>query len=217
MEKSEVPQASRRGRKRQTVLDAAAEVFLASGYTGSSMDEITDRAGVSKQTVYVYFSTKEALFVEVVSSLTRAASSAVHDPMQHPLPDRPNVARWLQDYAERQLAIVLDPSIIRLRRLTISEAERFPELAATLWREGPSQAITALANRLAELHELGHLRIPDPARAAQELNWLIMGQPLNEAMLLGAGATRTPEQLASHAKEAVATFMAAYDREQTPG
>ena len=51
-----------RERKRRAILQADRETFLADGYLGAGMDRIARRAGVTKQTVYRYFKSKEALF-----------------------------------------------------------------------------------------------------------------------------------------------------------
>ena len=59
--------APRSARKRQAILEAATEIFLINGYLGTNMDEIAGRSAVSKQTVYKHFSSKEALFIEIVS------------------------------------------------------------------------------------------------------------------------------------------------------
>ena len=83
------PSLSRRGRrkgarrsphKRPAILDAATEVFLSCGYLGTSMDEVAARSAVSKQTVYQHFASKEALFVEIVTSMTGEAGDEVLDP-----------------------------------------------------------------------------------------------------------------------------------------
>ncbi len=42
--------------KRQLVLDAAASLFMAHGYGAVSMDAVARAAGVSKATLYAYFS-----------------------------------------------------------------------------------------------------------------------------------------------------------------
>src|SRR5215467_9348829 len=52
--------------KRRQIMEGARAVFLAQGFDGASMGEITRKAGVSKGTLYVYFESKEALFTAVV-------------------------------------------------------------------------------------------------------------------------------------------------------
>src|SRR5579864_56649 len=51
-----------------TIREAAARLFLDHGYQGTSMDDIAAAAGVSKQTIYTHFSSKEQLFGELVLS-----------------------------------------------------------------------------------------------------------------------------------------------------
>ena len=61
------PRTSRGADKRRAILDAAAEVFAASGYERASIDAIAARAGVSKPTVYSHFGGKEQLFRESIA------------------------------------------------------------------------------------------------------------------------------------------------------
>jgi len=49
---------------RERIIGAASELFFQQGYQGTSVDEIIDKCGLSKPTVYNYFPTKEALCVE---------------------------------------------------------------------------------------------------------------------------------------------------------
>jgi AcrR family transcriptional regulator len=48
------------------VLDAAAELLVRMGYRRVTIDEVARRAGIGKGTVYLHFSTKEALFLAVL-------------------------------------------------------------------------------------------------------------------------------------------------------
>ena len=200
-------------RKHRAILDAATAVFLRHGYLGTSMDEIAALAAVSKQTVYKHFSTKEALFVEIVSSTTRQAGDKVHDEMPR-FGNGDDPAEYLEAYAYRQLAIVLRPRIMQLRRLVIGEVARFPELAKALFDGGPKRAISVIAAALKDLADRGHLAIDDPKLAASQLNWLVMGEPLNRVMLLGDGAIPAPAALRRHAAESVRMFLAAYGKER---
>jgi TetR/AcrR family transcriptional regulator, mexJK operon transcriptional repressor len=174
-------------RKRQAILNAATEVFLQKGYLATNMDEIAALAAVSKQTVYKNFPSKETLFVEIVSRVTNQASDRVHNEMPD-LAEGEDVADYLRRYADRQLAIVLTPRVMRLRRLVIGEVGRFPELAKALFDGGPKRAIAAFAATLKRLVDRGLATIRDPGVAASQFNWLIMGEPVNRAMLLGEDA-----------------------------
>ncbi|MCO5066972.1 MAG: TetR/AcrR family transcriptional regulator [Rhizobiaceae bacterium] len=200
---------SRSERKRREILNAAAEVFLREGYVGASMDEIAALANVSKPTVYKNFASKEALFVEVVTSMTNATSDHVHN---RPLPEVEDVAAYLEEYAFRQLTAVLTPQLMQLRRLVIGEVSRFPDLARVLWEYGPQRAMTALAEVFEHLAERGLLSFDDPAVAASRFNWLVMSGPLNRAMLLGDEAIPEPAELRRQAVDGVRIFLAAYGK-----
>ena len=47
----------------EQMLDAAVGVFSTAGYHSASMDDIAERAGISKPMVYAYLGTKEELFI----------------------------------------------------------------------------------------------------------------------------------------------------------
>ena len=197
--------------KRRAILDAATDIFLRGGYLGTNMDEIAARSGVSKQTVYKHFVSKEALFVEIVSTMTDQAGDVVRSEVAE-LDDSGDVAEYLVDYAYRQLRIVLTPRIMQLRRLVIGEVSRFPELARVLYERGPQRALTALAGLFERLARRGLLSIEDPGMAASHFNWLIMSAPLNQAMLLGDAAIPEHAELRRYAREGVRVFLAAYGR-----
>ena len=197
--------------KRAAVLEAAAKVFLSGGYLGASMDEIADLAGVSKQTVYTYFSNKEALFAAMASALSNEANDRVHNNVAE-FGEDDDLEGYLVCYAVRQLEVVLTPRILQLRRLVIGEVGRFPELGAALYAGGPGRAIASLAATFERLADRGALSVHDPLLAATQFNWLIMSAPLNRAMLLGDGAIPSSKELREHATECVRMFLAAYSR-----
>src|SRR5437763_3411757 len=201
--------APRSARKRQAILDAATTVFLTKGYLGASMDEIAALAGVSKQTVYKHFADKERLFVEIVTSTVDEVSDPVHEEVLK-LADSGDIEADLRDLARRQLAGVMQPRLLQLRRLVIGEASRFPELGRTFYTRGPGRTIEALATAFERLAKRGVLRLEDPALAATHFNWLVMSAPINEAMLLGAGEAPAAADLDRHADGGVRAFLAAY-------
>jgi AcrR family transcriptional regulator len=194
--------------KHSAIIEAAAEVFLDNGYLGASMDDIANRAGVAKQTVYSHFSSKKALFVAMASALSNDASDRAHNEVPEYVDG--DVERYLTEYAIRQLNIVLVPRILRLRRLVIGEVTRFPEIGAALYSGGPGLAIDSLAATIKRLTALGALSIVDATLAATQFNWLVMSAPLNRAMLLGDESIPDASALRTHASESVRMFLAAY-------
>jgi AcrR family transcriptional regulator len=55
-----------RERREQLILDVAGQVFARAGYESAPMDEIADRAGVSKPMLYTYFGSKEGLYLAYI-------------------------------------------------------------------------------------------------------------------------------------------------------
>lgn len=57
-----------RSARRAQLLDAALEVFVENGYHAAAMDEIADRAGVSKPVLYQHFPSKLELYIALLDS-----------------------------------------------------------------------------------------------------------------------------------------------------
>jgi AcrR family transcriptional regulator len=55
-----------RERREQLILDVAGHVFARAGYEAAPMDEIAERAGVSKPMLYTYFGSKEGLYLAYI-------------------------------------------------------------------------------------------------------------------------------------------------------
>ncbi|WP_232666998.1 TetR/AcrR family transcriptional regulator [Pseudonocardia sp. TRM90224] len=203
------PALSRSGLKRRSILEAARTVFLQNGYAGTSMDQIAALAAVSKQTVYKNFVDKERLFTEVITGNIAEAESRSQS-LLDALPDSDDPRRDLQEFARQHIVTVMQPHLVRMRRILISEADRFPELARTWFESGPERGHATLAERFAELTDRGHLHIDDPLLAAQHFNWLVLSIPLNQAMFRAVDEDVPKAELERYADEGVRVFLAAY-------
>lgn len=204
-----VPPRAERNRKR--ILDAAEIAFLSAGYEQTSMDAVAAAAGVAKQTVYAHFGTKEALFIAMTETMINAAVAAQRAAVPEPGPET-LIANWLLDHARVQLRTATNRPLMQLRRIAIAEAGRFPQVGAALFEAGPGAAIARLSRIFAGWHATGRLNAPEPDRAAALFNWLLMGGPTSEAMLLGAPRLNGPDAEETHAQECVRVFLAAYGR-----
>ncbi len=63
------PMTRIQARNRQTILEAALEVFSQYGFRGATLDQIADVAGLSKPNLLYYFPSKEAIHVTLLSGL----------------------------------------------------------------------------------------------------------------------------------------------------
>lgn len=200
---------TRLSRMRARILTAAETLFPEKGFLGTSMDEVAAAAQVSKQTVYSHFRSKEALFIAVAEGMTGRAVSEHRSRVDAMTYER-DVGDYLFHFAVEQLAVVMTTDLMRLRRLVIAEVERFPDLGRTLYRNGPGRAIDRLTEALDHYRASGRLTVIDLAQAATFFNWLVMGGPTTEAMLLGQASMCDRASYEAHARECVRIFLAAY-------
>jgi len=63
------PQTRIQKKNRETILEAALEVFSSEGFRGATLDQIASAAGLSKPNVLYYFASKEAVYTELLSTL----------------------------------------------------------------------------------------------------------------------------------------------------
>jgi AcrR family transcriptional regulator len=171
------------------------------------MDDVAARAAVSKQTVYKHFVDKERLFTAIITG-DIAETEALTQSLVDALPDTLDLERDLREFARRHVVEVMQPHLVRMRRILIGEADRFPELATTWYARGPERAHATFAGWFSTLAERGLLHVPDPLLAAEHFNWLILSIPMNRAMF--SGVEEPADKLEYYADEAVRVFLAAY-------
>lgn len=132
--------------RRQLILDAGLEVFAAKGFAAARLDDVAEKAGVAKGTIYLSFKDKEDLFEQIVLGaisplLGRLSSFADTD-------DLPFEAMIAGLYAMFR-AEILGTRRKEILRLVISEGVRFPRIADFYHREVISKG-AALLRRIAD-------------------------------------------------------------------
>ena len=58
--------AERAAERREAIIAAAMDEFIAQGFAATRLDDVAKRAGVAKGTIYLHFKDKEALFEELI-------------------------------------------------------------------------------------------------------------------------------------------------------
>lgn len=118
---------ARRGEAlRSHILQVAKDVFLELGFERASMDEVASRAQTSKRSLYAHFESKEKLFLAIVEHVRELFFGRLRQPGDYGA--RP--AEALVVYCTRYLQTLLYARSIRLSRMCMAQAERFPAAAA---------------------------------------------------------------------------------------
>jgi len=191
--------------KRDAIVRAAAQVFLASGYGNASMDQIAAAAGVSKQTVYSHFGDKDTLFEAIIKG---KCATLMGEGAGFVVPAG-SLETILCETAAKFLAVIMADESIGLYRIILSEAERFPELAAAFYRSGPNAAASRLATFFADAAGKGDIIIDDPRRAA-DLFFAMLRDDLYLERLLGLRAAPDTNEIKARATVVACRFMLAY-------
>ncbi|WP_019643933.1 TetR/AcrR family transcriptional regulator [Novispirillum itersonii] len=144
---TDTPRNRRRKHARPAeILTAALEEFTRNGFAATRLDAVAARAGVSKGTLYLYFSGKEDLFKEMVRQTILPLVATLDDTVAHADSTVPSATLLRQVLVH--LAVTLGHSAAgRLPKLILAEAEAFPELAA-FWAEEVIGRAVALLRRL---------------------------------------------------------------------
>jgi TetR/AcrR family transcriptional repressor of mexJK operon len=166
------------------------------------MDDIAAAAQVSKQTIYTHFANKQELFADLVLGNADRVESFLAG-----LAVGADVERGLTRLARDYVKFVSQPDVIRLRRLVIAEAARFPDIARAYYERVPARVVGALAALFERLTAEGRLRVKDQTVAAQHFVWLALGVPLDRGMFLADAGKDDLERIAD---AAVSVFLAAY-------
>ena len=108
------------------MLWVAKDVFLEMGFERASMDVVASRAETSKRSLYAHFESKEKLFLEVIELVRGLFLSRLMMPGDYS--EKP--ADALVMFCGRYLEVLTFEASIRMVRVSVAEAERFPEQAA---------------------------------------------------------------------------------------
>jgi AcrR family transcriptional regulator len=159
-ESAEKTEASRRGRrgdpaaKREALLEAALNVFLAEGYSAARLDDIAAAARVAKGTIYLQFKDKEDLFRALIMERMAPLLSEAEALAGNFSGTTRELLKMLSQRMRQELLATRRKDLLRL---VISEAPRFPWLAEFHYRNVVSRGIAmvrAIATRGVERGEL---------------------------------------------------------------
>ncbi|HEX6999254.1 MAG TPA: TetR/AcrR family transcriptional regulator [Gammaproteobacteria bacterium] len=192
--------------KEQEVLDVASAYFLKHGYQGASINEMARSSGISKESIYRYFSSKKQLFEAVIGrelfeyqqQLNRLDASL----------KTMDLREALMAIAETVLGLVATDKTLALRRLVFAEATRSPDVGHHYYEIGPKQALRVLET----VFEAHREKSPfDPQTLARHFlaigSWRLMLE-----LECGVRAPPTKSELHAWVETTVDDFMKAFLR-----
>lgn len=189
--------------RERAILDAALRCFAANGYSGTTMDQVAEAAGLSKPTLYQYFPSKEALFARMMLDKRDRMLVVFAAPDGGEMVDRLHGFAWA--YADT----VMQPMMLSLARLILAEVQRFPEIGQAYQAAGPDQLLAALKAFLLAQRTAGRLRFDDAELAAEDLWGLILSAPRTQA-LYRPDLTFRRTDLARYVTNGLQVFLRAY-------
>jgi AcrR family transcriptional regulator len=174
-------QDNHRRRRRPSIsneqfLERALELFVESGFEGTSIDAITADAGIAKRTIYSRYGDKKSLYKAALHHEIKQWSETLDGVRDAETED---LEQSLVHIGQALLDKVLSPQGLRLLQLTGSVARRMPEIGAHNVEQGTAPILSFLTDlfsrRLGErLHSFF-----GPADAAMAFMNLVVAGPAN--------------------------------------
>jgi TetR/AcrR family transcriptional regulator len=142
----------------EELLSAALELFVEKGFAATRTEEVAQRAGVSKGTLFIYFPSKEELFKAVVrENIVRPQTEGAQE-----------IARFEGSSAELLAYLMIEwwrrygaTQASGISKLVMSEASNFPDLANFFQEEVVSPGHALIASVLQRGMDRGEFRQVD--------------------------------------------------------
>jgi len=195
----------RREVRREGIIEIALRVFLAEGYSATSMSTIAAQVGGSKATLYNYFPSKEELFAAVIQRFSeRNAEVLSNIDLQ-----TGDFRAALKRFGTSILRLMISEDVISMHRLVTAEAARFPEIGEAYYQAGVNTSKKKLVARFEAMIEAGLIRHADPKVAAQHFFDLCLAG-IYRYRLWNIGRAPTDAEIEANIDNAVAAFMDGY-------
>ncbi|WGW13066.1 TetR/AcrR family transcriptional regulator [Saxibacter everestensis] len=190
---------------RAAILDAATDLFLASGYDRTSLARVAASAGVSKATLFKQFPTKAELFEATVLAAGGTPDGELVD--LPPGDFHAGLTALGIAYAE----LLTRPGIEDLIRVVIAESPKFPELRERTFDFGTLPVLAALGRHLRAENAAGTANVDDPDTAAAQFLGMISTVVFWPRLIHG-GWSLSEEETRKVIDEAARTIVARYGR-----
>lgn len=136
--------------KKQQILIAASNLFMSLGYGAVSMELVAREANVSKATLYVYFKSKNELFIAMLGHYQQAQSIKPPSLPLSPALNLDDMKALLLNYIKMAYDYYVADSVVAMYRLLISEIQEFPELFGMFFGDTATGVTDSLGSYLSK-------------------------------------------------------------------
>lgn len=147
-------------RRRQQLYDAAARLFAAKGYHGASLQDLANKLGLSKSSLYHYFDSKEELLYRLLDEYISQALEEIESFCAEDLTPKEKLARFMRFYtgfyAGDQARLIL----------LVNEVDKLAPKRRRVLEAKERRYLEALKGILADLKAQGLMKDLPPAAAA---------------------------------------------------
>ena len=157
--------AERAAERRQAIIEAALDEFIARGFTATRLDDVAKRAGVAKGTIYLHFKDKESMFEELIRTALVPLIGRLHAPP----PIGGSVRDAVESFASNFITEVVNTRRGDIVRLIVAEGPRFPTIADFYYREVVSRGLAGMRALIELAVARGEIRHKDLSRFPQIL------------------------------------------------
>lgn len=200
----------RRGRPvnealRQTIVDAAGELFVELGFQATTLDKVAKRAKISKLSIYRHFENKEALFSAAVAARCQQLTpAALFADVEGSAEDQ------LDAVGSALLRSLQSPDVLNVEAMIMGDKTNQAALSRLFFEAGASHVIAQIEALLRQMHGKGVLQVPDPKRSARLFAALIKGSDLLMIARFDEPRAKDEDEIRSYCQSAVAMFIAAH-------
>lgn len=190
--------------KQKKIIEIATVLFLEQGYRDTSLDQIVQHCGGSKQTLYRYFSSKEGLFKAVLAHNLESLEGVFSFP-EHP--DHP-VDACLVHFGLGYVKRLCSNPVLGLFRIVSADFHQDADITDFFLANGPENQHHHLASYLKSEGVTQQLTIPSANQACTHL-LAMLKQNFFYLALLGKSLP-DDEQLTLQIRQAVDAFIRIY-------
>ena len=193
----------------ESILASAKRLFLAEGYDGVNLERIAEAAGVSRQTVYNRFGSKEAVFRSMIELHWASINGdETFSQLHKGRSDNPRIV--LKRFADAIFRFVSETDQIAFTRLVISESRRLPWIGQEFYRLGKQPLLRAFVDCIRKMVDDGQLSCPNPELAAHQFLGLIQEFFIwPKVMAIGPAISEMPAEKVV-VEEAIRMFLGRY-------